>query len=510
MQSQTGAIHFRELRKCNDIVSALTAFAKAMGELSGVQQVAIYLFDYTNTRLLLFAEWTEETGSIQRNHEFIPLTDEKHPLIYALRCGEIYTADIVAVLQNHSTVSHHSFTPLTSGTLIASPMPIPSQTSIGGILLYAKKKELLLSNESIMLRDYATLLIQNILVSRKNKDDLHQRIKSDIPRTDVFEKENKKIISTELLGRSDAMNDIRQKIAKIASTDIPVLITGETGTGKEVVASAIHKTSSRRMYPFIKINCAALPEHLIESELFGHVKGAFTGANQAYIGLMREADKGTLFLDEIGDMPLILQAKLLRVLEDSEIRPVGDTSPKKIDIRIVSATNRNLLEYANEGKFRLDLYYRLVGMHIHIPPLRERREDISDFAMHFLNMHIKKQNRHGVFLSANTLEYLRQGDYYGNARELSACIQNMLLLTEPYVKEINFDSFHNANALPLENLMEKVLNYENTLILEALEKHNYNISHTAKALNIPRSTLNSKLKKNDSLFFEILSENSKG
>jgi DNA-binding NtrC family response regulator len=229
----------------------------------------------------------------------------------------------------------------------------------------------------------------------------------------------------DLIGRSPAMREIYALIRKVASSSSSVLITGESGTGKEVVARTLHFTGTRAGQAFVPINCTAMPEGLLESELFGHVKGAFTGAHATKKGLFEEADRGTLFLDEIGDMPLALQAKMLRVLQDREIRPVGGTRAVKVDVRIVAATNKDLHAEIEKGTFRKDLYYRLNVIPLRIPPLRERPEDIPLLAEAFLRRHAPDR---ALRISPAAMELLSRQHWDGNARELENAIERALVL----------------------------------------------------------------------------------
>ena len=231
----------------------------------------------------------------------------------------------------------------------------------------------------------------------------------------------------ELVGKSAAMNDIYALIRKISSNRSNVLITGESGTGKEVVARTIHFTGARADKPFIPINCTAMPEGLLESELFGHARGAFTGAHAAKKGLFEAAHGGTIFLDEIGDMPISLQGKLLRVLQDQEIRPVGANQSVKVDVRVISATNQDLGKRIEAGDFRKDLFYRLNVIPIAIPPLRERADDIPPLANAFLRRHSGDSARR---LSEKAMRRLMNASWHGNARELENCIERALALAE--------------------------------------------------------------------------------
>ncbi len=314
------------------------------------------------------------------------------------------------------------------------------------------------------------LLLRNV----KKKLELEQKL--------AEEKEEK---FQDLIGKSPAIKIVKETIEKIAPYDINVLITGESGTGKEVVARTIHKLSKRKDKPFIAINCASLPADLLESELFGYKKGAFTGATTDKKGLIEEANGGTLFLDEIGEMPMSLQAKLLRFLEERKIRPLGSTKEIEVDVRIISATNRNLEEEIEKGNFREDLYYRLSTIIIKIPPLRERKEDIPLLAEHFLKEFQEKYGKKFEKISQDFLDFLMKYEFKGNIRELRNLLEKAVILSEgeelksPIQKttDINSIFIDNPNdefyvkAFPEEGIdLKKVLgNIEKALLEKGLE-----------------------------------------
>ncbi len=237
--------------------------------------------------------------------------------------------------------------------------------------------------------------------------------------------------SVRLVGDGPAMRALARTIARVGPSSAPVLVRGETGTGKELVARAVHAASDRRLQPFVAVNCTALPESLAESELFGHARGAFTGALAARAGLFAQADGGTLFLDEIGDMPMALQAKLLRVLQDGEIRPVGAEQPRRVDVRVIAATHQDLAARIRSGQFREDLYYRLDVVPIDIPPLRERREDIPALAEHFFSL-ARARNRHAIAcrLSPDLVDLLIAYPWPGNVRELATLMERLAITAE--------------------------------------------------------------------------------
>ncbi|NVK39608.1 MAG: sigma-54-dependent Fis family transcriptional regulator [Oceanospirillaceae bacterium] len=235
---------------------------------------------------------------------------------------------------------------------------------------------------------------------------------------------------TELIGSCKPMQELLSRLEKVARTDATVLILGESGTGKELVARAIHEQSDRSEAPLISVNCASIPETLIESELFGHEKGAFTGANSSRSGLIEAADGGTLFLDEIGELPLEAQARLLRFLQESEIRRVGSVQSKKVNVRLVAATHRNLKEMARHGDFREDLYYRLYVMELRMPPLRERGDDIIELSWKFLRRACERMGLPDAHFSDDTLEAMRSYHWPGNVRELENAIERALILAD--------------------------------------------------------------------------------
>lgn len=319
------------------------------------------------------------------------------------------------------------------------------------------------------------------------------------------EKEEKDGIGLEasIIGGS-SIKKIIEIINKIKDFNYPVLIIGESGTGKELIARYIHNSSSRRNSPFIPVNCSALPEHLLESEVFGWVKGAFTGANSERKGLIEEADGGTFFLDEIGDLPLSLQAKFLRVLQEKETRRLGENKIRKIDVRFISATNKNLEEEVKEKRFREDLYYRIKGVIIHLPPLRERKEDIPLLTNYFIEKYCNEMGRSKVHLSSGALEALISYPWPGNVRELESEIRNTIMLLDPERKIIDIDD------LPPNIASQRVIKlhvgenydlttakeiFEKNYIEEILKRNNWNRKKTAEALNITRQGLFKLMKK---------------
>ncbi len=293
-----------------------------------------------------------------------------------------------------------------------------------------------------------------------------------------------------MIGDSEPMQEVYSKIHKVAPTDATSLILGESGTGKELVARALHKSSPRNNAPFITVNCAAIPDNLIESELFGHEKGAFTGAHETHIGLIEAADGGTLFLDEIGELPLEAQARLLRVLQEKEIRRVGSNQSRIVDVRLIAATNRDLKQRVDEGTFRGDLYYRLNVMEIELPPLRERGNDIIALATHLLQKSCANLNRNLMHLSADARDALMAYHWPGNVRELENVIERAVILTDfdtVRVSELSIPGNKKEHSQSTSNQAQTLDEYFIQFVLE----HEAQMSETelAKQLGISRKTL---------------------
>jgi len=296
-----------------------------------------------------------------------------------------------------------------------------------------------------------------------------------------------------IIAKSPRMQQVIEAIKVVAASNATVLITGETGTGKELVARAIHSRSQRRGKPFIAVSCAALPETLLESELFGHEKGAFTGAYAQKKGKFEIANRGTLFLDEIGEMSANIQVHLLRVLEEKEFTRVGGNEPIKVDVRVISATNRDMKEAVAKGQFREDLYYRLNVVNIELPPLRERREDIPLLTQHFLKKFALENNKEIAGFSPEATDFLLRYDWPGNVRELENAIERAVILARKPVIEIDDLPQQTLAASPIpagKNLRQVAKNH----IINVLAQTKGNYTEAAKALGISRMTLYNKAK----------------
>lgn len=403
----------------------------------------------------------------------------------------------------------HHFVPIVM-TGFASIETAINATKKGVFHYLTKPFELEVLHE-LVIKAYTKKL--NVPESQLNPNDIvlsrvqptvvnQQKLKIELPTSDD--------IFYGMVGRSKLMKQVFERIKKVATSDSTVFINGPSGTGKELVANAIHSLSPRRSHNLVSVNCGAIPSELLESELFGHEKGAFTGAITSRKGRFEIAHRGTIFLDEIGDMPLLLQVKLLRVLQNKVIERVGSTEPTEIDVRIITATHRNLEESVQQGNFREDLYYRLNVIPIKIPALKDRREDIPLLVGHFLSKFASADGRNAIEFDDESLEMLFNYDWPGNVRELENLIERLVILrggnlikagdlpvkfltSEP--KEAS--TLKNIITLPQEGLdLKQILSdIEDSLINQALEMTGGNKNQASKLLNLNRTTLIEKMKK---------------
>jgi DNA-binding NtrC family response regulator len=297
-----------------------------------------------------------------------------------------------------------------------------------------------------------------------------------------------------IIGKSPAMREILKLVSKVADTDANVLISGENGTGKELIAREIHRLSGRCNELFVLVDLSSLAESLFESELFGHKKGSFTNAFEDKTGRFTMADKGSLFLDEIGNIPMNLQAKILTVLQTRIVTPVGSTKEISVDFRLISATNKNLQEMVAHNQFRQDLLYRMNTIQIHLPPLRERIEDIEDLALHYLKIYGKKYNKNYLDIQKDALEKLKKNQWFGNIRELQHTIEKAVILAESN-KIKSSDFIFLENDVTVVNQTETLEEMERKMIISTLKKNNFNQVITAEQLGITRQTLYNKIKR---------------
>ncbi|MDH5676478.1 MAG: sigma 54-interacting transcriptional regulator [Myxococcales bacterium] len=361
--------------------------------------------------------------------------------------------------------------------------PLISQGQLLGILYVGNDNVVNLFEEDSLdvlsiFAGQASLILQNALLLDSLKTDfneLKQRFEADR--------------FGEIIGSCASMQEVFRTVEKIAGTDISVLVTGETGTGKELVARAIHQRSPRAKKPFVVINCGAIPENLIESELFGHVRGAFTGAVATRSGKFQQADGGTLFLDEIGELPQALQVKLLRALQERVVMKVGDTKNERIDIRVVAATNRDLEHEMKEGRFREDLFYRLNVINIHLPPLRERGDDVQVLAKFLLDKYAELYGSKVKGLTPNALIAIRKYDWPGNVRQLENRIKKAVVMCDKTLIGVEDLDMLPEAMIPIQTLAQAREDFQRRYILEVLERNNGNRTKTAQDLGVDPRTI---------------------
>ncbi len=340
----------------------------------------------------------------------------------------------------------------------------------------------------------------------KESERTRQKLASEL--NSLKEHLNEQSTEGKMIGSSRALTELRSMVFQVAKSDATILITGESGTGKELVANLIRESSNRNNKPFLKINCNAINDSLLESDLFGHEKGSFTGADSRRKGKFEVVDGGTIFLDEIGDISPRMQAALLRVLQDGDIIRVGGNTPTKIDVRVVAATNQDLASMVQKGSFRLDLFYRLNIINISIPPLRERKEDIVDLITHFVRKYRQAFKKEINFLPQSILDRLLLHDWPGNVRELENVIQRAVLMAKNNIiteNELFFDIQPSNQSKPLQKnylqpidgraLKDLVSDFEKDIILLALEKNRGNVPQTVKQLDIGKTAFYDKMKR---------------
>ena len=376
---------------------------------------------------------------------------------------------------------------ITGGAAVAAPVVMMSGQAHIEMAVRATKLGAVDFLEKPISTDKLLLAAENA-VKVKRLEEENQRLRE-------------RLSKHEIVFSGEAMRRVMAQVERVAASETRVCILGETGTGKELVARALHEKSARKQGAFVTLNCAAVPAELVESELFGHEKGAFTGAGARHAGKFEQAQGGTLFLDEIGDMPAAMQAKLLRVLEGGEIERVGGDKPIKVDVRVVVATHRNLEQLVREGKFRQDLYHRVYVFPIQLPPLRQRKEDIPSLVQHFAAQ-VNEQNQwKPADFAPEAMAELQQYSWPGNVRELRNTVERLLLFANDGrvdVQAVNMalPATGGASAGTFQAtsgpLSDRVAQYEREVVLSELKRHSYHITNTAKALGLERSHLYKK------------------
>ncbi|MEB0206052.1 sigma-54 interaction domain-containing protein [Pseudomonas sp. CCC3.1] len=466
--------HFASVAGGVDVAAVAGLCTRAAAQLSACELSQLYVLDATHKHLELTAEWFE--GRVQPVHAkglTVDYTGEQ--LLQFSVCQN----RVISITDLNDGLHDTGFLPAQGvpwRSLLCVPL-LNAQQAVEGVLLAASREPIELSGHALSLGALGAFVCGQIRLRQ-------QGVQSVMP-------PGLRARAAGLIGNSAAMRQACHLINKVVHSAYTVLLLGETGTGKEVVARAIHDGGPRRAQPFIVQNCAAFPAELLESELFGYRKGAFTGAGRDRIGLFDSANGGTLLLDEIGDMPLSLQAKLLRVLQEGEIRPLGSNDTHKIDVRIIAATHRDLEMLVGQGLFREDLYYRLAQFPIALPALRRREGDILDLARHFATHACAFLQRKPVLWSECALNQLANYAFPGNVRELKGLVERAVLLCdgdELHAEHFSLpsDACPKTASLSLRERMEQV---ERGLLLDCLRKNAGNQTRAAHELGVARRTL---------------------
>ncbi|WP_299015052.1 sigma 54-interacting transcriptional regulator [uncultured Photobacterium sp.] len=509
----------------SQLVQTLDAVLTAARQMTFARHGIIYVLDQTGQALIPCIVHHNEKPLVDHPWPPLPLdsASETDPFSYAIRNGEVVLLnqlyqyngyDCEKVYQCESALSHKS------ENLLSWPLIDDKGKTVGLLVLFDLN---VIDDEAILTafcQIAATSIRQAVWLEEYGHmvKDLSAN-NASLARENHQLKQQKQTHYTGPIAESEPMLNVLSRLNRVLSLPVDVLLRGETGAGKEVIAKYIHENSNRANAPLIVQNCAAIPEQLLESELFGHKKGSFTGADKDKIGLFEAANGGTLFLDEIGDMPLILQSKLLRVLQERKVRPVGSSKEIEVNVRVIAATHCHLKEKIKAGEFRADLFYRLNVFPIMLPPLRERQADILPLAEHFIQQSAKSLGlKQAPGLSAKVRQQLLHYPYPGNVRELKNVIERAVLLSDfETITQIELgdsepvDITENAQAIveipePVtaktvipedsnKGLKEVVGEYEKNVILDCLNACNWQTKRAAEQLSLPLSTLSHKMKK---------------
>jgi Nif-specific regulatory protein len=467
---------------------ACTLLARKVGRSSGASFVAIFLLNFEGRTLVLVEPHKHANGqSIE-----IQIGNLEDPLCYCVQSGQpVYYTLKVGILPE----SINRFTEQMQRvyrSVIMHPLIAPGKKVIGVLVCFFEES----SRTDVQLG--AICLYGSAIIARFQEkayvEQLVQNYENDISL--ISSKNNSQNIpSDEIVGISESIRSIKNIVIKSANTDVPILITGDTGTGKSLIAKVIHKYSNRCNGPFTEINCGAIPESLLESELFGHRKGSFSGATSDYPGLFRSADGGIVFLDEIGEMPVNLQSVLLHVLQEHKVRPVGSTEVFPVNVRIVAATNKNIEKAMQEGFFRRDLYHRLAVVRLAIPSLAERKEDIIPLARMFFKHFCQKHQKNTLKISQRFIEYLLSRNYEGNIRELSYIIERSVMLSEGIELDISFENRASNARMPFLHLDKYISTKEKEFIESCFLLCGNDLNLCATVLGVHQKTLLRRLRK---------------
>jgi len=514
-QADTGLIYVLDSTKQFLVVKAVHS-RSSDPKLSEFESVPLFVGGERNLiRLGAYSAFTGKLTNIPNIYEYTGFGFDD---IYAFdRKYKYHTQSVLAVpLRNHENITVgilQLINRIDSDTNEVIPFPGSVER-----IVTAFASQAAVAIDNAQLTDKNKRLIDLLNHTNKELEEENQQLRKKIQTTYDF---------TRIVGQGEAMQGVFNLMKKIFDSNATVLLGGQTGTGKELIAQTIHYNGKRSKGEFVAQNCAALPENLLESELFGFKKGAFSGANSDKIGLIESSDGGTLFLDEIGDMPMALQAKLLRVLQEREVRPLGALTPKKVNIRVIAATHCNLLKKIEAGEFREDLYYRLSVFPINLPPLSERKEDMPSLLQHFLKMFSQQYAKSIGGYSPKSLDTLIQHEYPGNIRELRNVVERAVLLCEDggnilqehlpenmqeaainnglvIITDKNIADEDETDAIPPDLALEvnnglkgALESYEATLLRKKLDECSWNQTDAAEKLKIARRTLIEKMKRYD-------------
>jgi len=497
--------------KENSGLFSLIEFAKSLSQQTDLTKIIQLVTGFTKqyidsdlaSIMLINPETRQTIQTVHREGDF-----EQHPqhhLIHIMLTGwtcENNTSFLSENLHNDPRFRKEALKNIPATSAICVPL-VSEAIIIGTLILFRIKSERPFSTDDLLQSEQIATIAAPYL--HKMQEIRQYFLPSQSP-----ERLRQKYEKLGLVGKSKPYIALLHAIDTAASCDVRVILEGESGTGKELVAKALHNNSSRSEHSFVAVDCGAIPDHLIESELFGHVKGAFTGATTARKGLFESANHGTLFIDEISNLPLELQSKLLRVLQEEEIRPLGSNVSHKVDVRIISASSAPLSELVEQEKFRQDLFYRLHVYPIKIPTLNERKDDISLLAYHFLKKFAAQQKKQIAQIHESVIDFMKYRHWDGNVRELENFIERLVTLTPPEAGSINPQilpgkyqaelSEFNAKKLPRDTsgpLRKQLASLEKDLLLSALEKSNWNQSHAARELEISEHSIRYKMQKYD-------------
>ena len=504
----------------SQLALTLDAILAAARQLTFADHGIIYVLDQTGQALI--PSVVHHNEQILTDHPWLPLTleniDETDPFNFAIQNGEViiindlyqyngYQCD--EIYQNELILNRKS------KNLLAWPLIDNEKKTVGLLALF----DLSVINDEVSLTGFCQMAATNIrqavwlekygyMIKELSEDN------ADLARENNQLKQRKQGQYNGPIAESEVMLSALSRLNKVLDLPVDVLIRGETGVGKEVIAKYIHENSNRSKQTLIVQNCAAIPEQLLESELFGHKKGAFTGADKDKVGLFEAADNGILFLDEIGDMPLLLQAKLLRVLQERKFRPIGGTKEISVNVRILAATHTNLMDKIKKNEFRADLFYRLNVFPITIPPLRERHKDIIPLSEHFIKLISRSMNIEPPVLNQQVRKQLIKYSYPGNVRELKNIVERSVFLSDfKIISSIEFGESESIQHQKIQTTIDPIItesdlleaaslknivgNYERNVLIDCLNACNWQTKRVAEHLALPLSTLNHKMKKHN-------------